>query len=341
MALPGMLYVGNQMQKHGKGLTMIEVLAPLFQSEGYAVIAVSDKKNPLFRIAHMLWTAITQSSKYQYLLIDTYSTTNFYYALLLSLWGKLAGKKVVLNLHGGNLAHRLQHKPAFLTWMLHNSHKNIAPSAFLKEQLAGAGAPIEVIPNPIQGAAFTHRERKSFEPHFIWFRGFLDFYQPVKVIEVMAALKPHFPSVRLTMCGPDKGDGTYQKCEALIKQEGLEEEVRMVGPVTHQTLNQLGAACDLFINLSQIDNTPSALLEAGLMGLAVITTPAGGIPHMVDADAVFFVEDATATEIARTIKHLLTNQQEMMKQKTALLHKTAKHTQWQAISPKWKQILVP
>jgi hypothetical protein len=77
MTLPGILYAGNQMQKHGKGLTMIEVLTPLFQSEGFAVIAVSNRKNPLVRMAHMLWTAITKSSKYQYLLIDTYSTTNF------------------------------------------------------------------------------------------------------------------------------------------------------------------------------------------------------------------------------------------------------------------------
>jgi glycosyltransferase involved in cell wall biosynthesis len=69
--------------------------------------------------------------------------------------------------------------------------------------------------------------------------------------------------------------------EALAAELGL-RNVSFVGRIPADEMGQLYQAADLFLNASNIDNMPLSILDAFAAGVPVVTTDAGGIPHMVD-----------------------------------------------------------
>ena len=81
--MKNVLYVGNALSKRGKTITSIETLGAQL-GEFCSVNIVSNKSNKLLRLLDMAVTLILNVRKIDYVLIDTYSTTNFYYALVIS-----------------------------------------------------------------------------------------------------------------------------------------------------------------------------------------------------------------------------------------------------------------
>ena len=79
-----LLYIGNLLSEKGKTETTIKTLSEALTREGFTVYAVSNKTNKVFRLINMLFAIIKYSKKVNYVLIDTYSTSNFYYAYLSS-----------------------------------------------------------------------------------------------------------------------------------------------------------------------------------------------------------------------------------------------------------------
>ena len=74
------LYIGNQLSVHGFNKTSIETLGVLLANEGYQMIFTSNKKNQWLRMVDMIRTTILNAKKIDYILIDTYSTSSFWYA---------------------------------------------------------------------------------------------------------------------------------------------------------------------------------------------------------------------------------------------------------------------
>jgi glycosyltransferase involved in cell wall biosynthesis len=54
------------------------------------------------------------------------------------------------------------------------------------------------------------------------------------------------------------------------------------GAVPNAALPALYNENDIFINASNVDNFPGALVEAACAGLPIVTTKAGGIPDMIE-----------------------------------------------------------
>ena len=104
--MKNLLYIGNKLSKTGKTETTILTLSDALRSEGYTVYAVSNKKNKLWRLLDMLLAILKCSKKVDCVLIDTYSTSNFYYAYLCSQFCRLLKLKYIPILHGGNLPKR-------------------------------------------------------------------------------------------------------------------------------------------------------------------------------------------------------------------------------------------
>ena len=82
--MKNILYIGNHLSAKGKTETTIETLSKSLKLEGFRVIVSSSKNNKLFRLFDMLFAIVKYSKKADYVLIDTYSTSNFYYAFLCS-----------------------------------------------------------------------------------------------------------------------------------------------------------------------------------------------------------------------------------------------------------------
>ena len=130
------VYVGNIVSSHGKTKTTIETLGKLLQEEGFDVRLTSNKKNKIVRLLDMLWTVFKYRKELQYVLIDTYSTTNFLFAYYVSKLCILLKIKYIPILHGGNLEERLQHNKSKSETIFKNAHVNVSPSLFLKTVFA-------------------------------------------------------------------------------------------------------------------------------------------------------------------------------------------------------------
>ena len=107
------LYIGNILSKHGFSPTTIETLGPLLQ-EDFDVTLVSNKKSKIFRIMDMLLSIVKNRKTVDYILIDTYSSSAYYFALSCGMLSHALGLKYIPILHGGNLESRL-HKQNKLT----------------------------------------------------------------------------------------------------------------------------------------------------------------------------------------------------------------------------------
>jgi hypothetical protein len=102
------LYVGNKLSKHGLSVTSVETLGPLLQRMGYDMSLVSEKRLEFVRLIDVLWHVWTNSKSLKLVIIDAYSTRNFYLLFLTSLLCRLLRIKYVPILRGGNLVHRLK-----------------------------------------------------------------------------------------------------------------------------------------------------------------------------------------------------------------------------------------
>jgi glycosyltransferase involved in cell wall biosynthesis len=101
------------------------------------------------------------------------------------------------------------------------------------------------------------------------------------------------------------GDGEEkQNLEVLIKDLGLENQVRLLGFVPEAKKFLSGA--DIFLLPSRTESLPYALLEAGLAELPVISTCVGGTSEIIhDMQNGILVHPQNPKEIAEAILYLL------------------------------------
>jgi glycosyltransferase involved in cell wall biosynthesis len=214
-----------------------------------------------------------------YVLIDTYSSQNFWYAILIGAICERLKIKYIPILHGGALPDRLITQPKLLLHFLEKAHQVVSPSDYLKHAFAKAGFHnIQVIPNSIEVDNYKFKERKNVRPKLLWVRSFAEIYNPLMAVKVLEALKANFPQAQLTMVGPDK-DGSLELCKNWANDKGL--NVTFTGILSKTEWTTLAAGHDIFINTSRFDNMPVSVLEAMALGLPVVSTDVGGIPFMI------------------------------------------------------------
>jgi glycosyltransferase involved in cell wall biosynthesis len=197
-------------------------------------------------------------------------------AILIS---KLYGRKILLNYHSGEAEDHLRRwRTAIPTIRL--ADEIVVPSDYLVEVFGQFGFRAKPVYNLIDTGAFRFRERQKLRPVFLSNRNFEKHYGVDRVLRAFALIQARIPSARLIVAG----DGPERKVlENLARELGL-QHTEFTGRVSHEHVAQLYDSADIFLNASEIDNQPLSLLEAFACGLPVVTTDAGGIPHMVRAD---------------------------------------------------------
>ena len=89
------LYIGNKLNSKTSNVSSIDALVPLFESEGYTLYYASSIKIKALRLIEMLLACLRYRNKIDYVIIDTYSTLNFNYALLVSQLCRLLNLKYI------------------------------------------------------------------------------------------------------------------------------------------------------------------------------------------------------------------------------------------------------
>lgn len=331
--MKNLLYIGNKLAKHGYNKTTIETLGPALELEGYEVIYCSDKKVFLLRLLDMIATTIKSARKVDYILIDTYSTKAFWYALVCSQLARYLNIKYIPILHGGNLPLRLKNNPHLSRLIFQNAYKNIAPSGYLQHEFEQAGyADVNLIPNAIPIKDYRFQLRVTLAPKLLWVRAFATIYNPKMAVDVLELLQIKYPNASLTMVGPDK-DGSLWTTQNYAQEKGV--SVNFTGQLTKEEWWELASEHAIFINTTNFDNTPVSVMEAMALGLPVVSTIVGGIPFLLkDLENALLVGANQAEAMSESIINLIEHpsQAAVMAQNART---TIEQIDWELIKQKW------
>jgi len=274
-----LVYLGNKLSTAGHTPTTIDTLSTLLSAEGFIVTTASKQKHKIFRILDMLWTIARYAKRTNYVLIDTYSTQNFYYAYSCALVCQLLRLKYIPILHGGNLPNRLQTHPKLSATLFKRAHINCAPSYYIKEAFKREGyTNVIYIPNSISLSAYPFKAREMSTIKLLWVRSFSTIYNPKLAVRVLHGLLERGINATLCMVGPDV-DGTLTQTQAYAKT--LQVEVTFTGKLSKEEWIALSADYNVFINTTNFDNMPVTVIEAMALGLPLVSTNVGGLPYLI------------------------------------------------------------
>ncbi|MEW5676283.1 glycosyltransferase family 4 protein [Flavobacterium enshiense] len=307
-----------------------------FIAEGYTVVAVSEYKNTLVRMLDMLW-AVLRYRNSDYVLIDTYSTSGFWYAFFVSQLCRFLHLSYIPILHGGNLPNRLEKNPKLCKMLFSNAYQNVAPSHYLMEAFTKAGfTNLTYIPNAIELANYPFKERKTIKPKLLWVRAFSYIYNPKMAVDVLNALQQHYPGATLCMIGPEQ-DGSMATTKKYAEEK--EVTVHFTGRLPKPDWLALSSEYDIFINTTHFDNTPVSVMEAMALGLPVVTTNVGGIPYLLEQEKDgLLVADGEVTAMVAAIERLL-EQPELALKLSQNARTKATSWDWGQVKLQWKKLL--
>ncbi len=336
--MTNLLYIGNNLTRKTKYYSSMELLCQQLKKEGYNLRITSNKVNKFLRLLDMSWTLIKNRNKIDFVLIDTFSTSNFYYAFLTSQLSRIFKLKYILILRGGNLPMRLDHSKTMSNRMFNHSYKNIAPSHYLKFEFEKRGYQVSYIPNILNIDQYTFIKRDRLEPSLLFVRAFHKTYNPEMAIHVLNQLKLNYPKAKLCMIGPSKDD-TLERVKKLAVDFRIDKDVEFTGVMSKTEWHKKSEDFDIFINTTNFDNTPVSVMEAMALGLPVVSTNVGGLPYLIDHDQDgILVNKNDVEDMNRQIQFLL-NEPKEVERITKKARVKVEQFDWDVVRLKWIEIL--
>lgn len=333
-----LLYIGNKLSNHGYTSTSIETLGAFLEDEGFHVFYASSKKSKVMRMFEMIFKTCKYAKKVDYVLIDTYSTKNFWYAFVISQLCRMLKVKYIPKLHGGNLPNRIVRSKFFSDLIFNNAHVNIAPSFYLYDTFRKSGyTNLKYIPNTIELQLYTQTQKEFKIPKLLWVRSFAKIYNPLMAVKVFIKIKETFPEAKICMVGPQKDD-SYSKTVRFAKKSGV--DVEFTGKLSKEDWIKLSHDYNIFINTTHFDNTPISVIEAMALGLPVVSTNVGGIPFLLEHDKnALLVNDDDVEDMTKQINRLI-NESDLAANLSQKGKESVKDFDWEVVKKQWSELLV-
>ena len=108
-------------------------------------------------------------------------------------------------------------------------------------------------------------------------------------------------SARLTIAG----DGDVQRARDLVTEYGLTDSVLVEGWKPSAEVEELLARTKVLVLPSRDEGQPMAILEAMSRGIAVVSTPVGGIPEMLQGEAGILVSPDDPVALGAALNGLI------------------------------------
>ena len=314
-----------------------QVLAERWRAQGRVVRTTSDQIGRVRRVADTVWSVARWRGHVDVTVVLVFSGRGFAVAEATTATARAVGLPVVHWLHGGNLPAFAAAHPRRFRRLVGWGAVTVAPSTYLAEAVAGLGRPVRVIPNVVDLTTVPWREHAPASPRLLWMRTFHPLYQPDLAVQALQRLRQTHPGATLTMAGQEKG--SLAAVQRLVADLGLADAVAFPGYVDDAGKAALFDAHDVFVNTNRVDNAPVSVLEAMAAGLPVVTTDAGGLPHLVADGASGLVvpvgdADALAAAVARVVDDAVL---------AATLSRggrsVAAASAWSSVGPQWEEVL--
>ena len=193
---PGcLLMVSNFLSPTGTSRGACEELADRLAGVGWDVIATSQKKRKIPRLADMLATTWRRRHEYDVAQIDVFSGSAFVWADAVGRLLRRMGKPFVLTLHGGGLPEFAKKSPRRVKRLLQSASAVTSPSQFLLREMSPYRSDLQLIPNAVDLSRYEYRCRTHTGPRIVWLRSLHKIYNPVLAVEVLADLVREFPDL--------------------------------------------------------------------------------------------------------------------------------------------------
>ena len=277
--MKNLLYIGNNLKQTTANISAIGIIGPKLEQEGYYVTYASSKTHKGARLLDMLLSCIIHRKTTDVVLIDTYSTQNFYYAFFVSQLCRILKLKYVPRLNGGNLPLRLKKYPKMCHAIFKPAYKLVSPSKYLKASFESFGYnKISYIPNSLDLEKYIFNVKDLQEVNLLWVRSFSKIYNPMLAVRVLKALQDDNIKANLCMVGPDS-DGSLESVKQLAQT--LKVSVKFTGKLSKEDWIALAKEYNIFLNTTNFDNMPVSVIEAMALGLPIVTTNVGGLPYLI------------------------------------------------------------
>ncbi|GAB7256599.1 glycosyltransferase family 4 protein [Polaribacter sp. OB-PA-B3] len=327
------LYIGNN---NTKNETTLKILSDCLRIEGFDIIITSNKQNKFLRLLDMCLNLLKLGFKLDYVIIDTYSTTNFYYALICSQICRILKIKYIPILHGGDLPNRLKKNEFISSLIFNNSHINVSPSLYLKKEFERCNFKVDVIPNIIKIDKYPFLKRNNIKPKLLFVRAFHEIYNPEMALNVLKEVLKSFSEATLCMIGPIK-DNSHQNFLKLASQYNLIDKIEITGFLAKEEWHKKSKEFDIFINTSNFDNMPVSIIEAMALGLPIVSTNVGGIPYLIEDDIDgLLVDKKDVKAMAKAVNLIVEGKHQDL---AINARKKVESFSWNSVRKKWLEIL--
>lgn len=314
-------------------------LAYRLSGAGWQVTATSRYRRRIPRVVDLLVTAYVKRRRYRVAHVDVYSARAFLWAEAVCLLLRHCGKPYALTLRDGNMPAFSRNHAERVRRLLASAAVVTAPSRYLLECMTEYRQDLCLLPNAMDLSAYDFTPRVFPSPSLIWLRAFNFGYNPNLAAKVIALLKDSFPTIRLTMIGADKGDGSFQSFQQRVSDLDLNRHIECPGWVSKTEVPQQLARHDIFLNTTNVDNTPVSVMEAMACGLCVVSTNVGGIPYLLEdgQDALLVPPDDPET-MASAVSRILT-EEGLAERLSRNARAKALKFDWSVILPQWEAML--
>jgi glycosyltransferase involved in cell wall biosynthesis len=124
------------------------------------------------------------------------------------------------------------------------------------------------------------------------------------LIRAAASIKAARPDVVMVSIGAEKNPGDLERVRREAAELGVAETIRFLG--RRPDALRFVAAADVFLNPSDVEGLPLAVLEAMALGTPVVATSVGGVPSVVkDNETGLLVAPSEPESLARATLRLL------------------------------------
>ena len=332
------LFIGNFFSKHGYSRTASEELVPKLEDRGHNIFWTSAYEVKATRLADMVLSTIKAIPKVELAVIDVFSGPSFRWAQLISGILKLFRRPVVMVLRGGGLPNFSKTNQQRVAKLLKSADVIVSPSDFLKREMAGFRSDIKVIPNAIDLIDAGADEKVRGRADIAWLRAFHGIYNPSLAAKVLEIVLKTFPEATLTMYGPDKGDGSLQETKRIAENLGIIDRIVFAGQIPKTDVQRKLSGHSIFVNTTNIDNTPVSVIEAMAARCAIVSTDVGGIPDLLENEkTALLVPPNDVDAMAGAVMRILTEDGLAERLSTNARREAEKYS-WDIVIPQWEQL---
>ncbi|HEX2748758.1 MAG TPA: glycosyltransferase [Verrucomicrobiales bacterium] len=313
-------------------------LAGRLVSRAWKVRVTSRQTGRLGRLAAIVWGAWRGGSRCDIACVDVFSGAAFTWAQAACVLLRWARKPYVITLHGGNLPDFGNRHPARVGKLLASAAAVTCPSPYLVKAMRRFRPDLMLIPNGVDLSQYHFEERRAPLLRLMWLRAFHEMYNPVMAVEIVSLLRQQGINVTLCMIGPDKGDGSLERTRSRAKELEVDACVQFPGPIAKEDVPAWLQKGDIFLNTTDVDNTPVSVIEAMASGLVVISTNVGGIPDLIhDGQDGLLVTPRDPERMASAVRTVIEDRTLAVQLSTAARAKVESFD-WSVVLPQWLEL---